>query len=54
MKLQLKLLALLAAGWDAIHTAPGSTNSAETNRILLIDPGSMPVAAGTATLAKIF
>jgi hypothetical protein len=50
MKLHLKLLALSAAGWCAIHTASGSANSAEANRILMIDPSSMPVAAGKATL----
>jgi hypothetical protein len=32
------------------QTAPPSTNSASTNRILMIDPSSMPVAAGKATL----
>ena len=46
MKLRRKLLALLLAGWGAIHTASG----ADANPILLIDPSSMPVAAGRATL----
>ena len=32
------------------RAAPASTNSATTNRILMIDPSSMPVAAGKATL----
>jgi hypothetical protein len=32
------------------HAVPASTNSAPTNRILMIDPSSMPVAAGKATL----
>jgi hypothetical protein len=50
MKLPFKLLALLAAGWAGIHTASGSTNSAAANRLLLVDPSSMPVAAGKATL----
>ena len=50
MKLQLTLLALLAAGWCDTHAAPGSTNSPSTNRILIIDPSSAPVAAGKATL----
>jgi hypothetical protein len=50
MKLQLALLALLAAGWGDTRVAAGSTNSAPVNRVLMIDPSSMPVAAGTATL----
>ena len=32
------------------HVAPASTNSTPTNRILMIDPSSMPIAAGKATL----
>ena len=44
------LLALLAVGWCAAQAASASTNSAPANRILLIDPSSMPVAAGKATL----
>ena len=43
-------MALLAAGWGDTHAAPASTNSAPTNRILMIDSSSMPVAAGKATL----
>jgi len=39
------LLALLTAGGSNLHAAPASTN-----RILLIDPSSMPVGAGKATL----
>jgi hypothetical protein len=50
MKLQLALLALLAAGYGATGAAPGLTNAASTNRILMIDSSSMPVAAGKATL----
>jgi len=50
MKLQLTLLALLAAGLGDPHAAPGLTNSASTNRILIIDPSSMPVHAGKASL----
>jgi hypothetical protein len=50
MKRIIFLLALLAAGWSAVFAALGSTNSAAENRILLIDPSSMPVAAGKATL----
>jgi len=41
---------LLVAGWGNAHAAPASTNSAAGNRVLMIDPSSMPVAAGTATL----
>ena len=43
-------LALLATGWGDTHAASASTNSAPTNRILMIDPSSMPIAAGKATL----
>src|SRR4051812_42739718 len=49
--MKLKLLMLLAAiVWANAPAAPPSTNSAATNRVLMIDPSSMPVAAGTATL----
>ena len=44
------LLALLAVGWGAVHAAPASTNSAPANRVLMIDPSSMPVGVGRATL----
>jgi hypothetical protein len=44
------LLALLAAGLGGACAARGSTNLAATNRILMIDPSSMPVAGGNATL----
>jgi hypothetical protein len=44
------LLALLAAGWGDICAATASTNSASTNRVLMIDSSSMPIAAGKATL----
>ena len=50
MKFCLALPVLLAAGWPASAAQAGSTNSASTNRILVIDPSSMPVAGGTATL----
>jgi hypothetical protein len=49
MKRIFVLLALLAAGWSAT-AAPALTNSAAGDRILMIDPSSMPVAAGKATL----
>src|SRR5688500_52475 len=39
------LLALLAPLWASTMAAPPSTN-----RVLMIDPSSMPVAAGKATL----
>jgi hypothetical protein len=44
------LLALLAAVGGTASAAPAATNSAAANRVLLIDPSSMPVAAGKATL----
>jgi hypothetical protein len=44
------LLALVAAGCGDTHAAPGPTNSAVAERLLLIGPSSMPVAAGKATL----
>ena len=44
------LLVLLAVGWSHTQAAPVSTNSAPGERILMIDPSSMPVAAGRATL----
>jgi hypothetical protein len=50
MKRIIVLLALLAAGWVAAHAAPPSTNAASTDRILMIDSSTMPVAAGKATL----
>jgi hypothetical protein len=52
-KLQLGVwirLALLAVGWGGAQAAPSATNSAAINRILIIDPSTMPVAAGKATL----
>ncbi len=44
------LLALLVAGWGNTQAAPVATNSPPGERILMIDPSSMPVAAGRATL----
>ena len=44
------LLAVLAAVCGTAHAAPASTNTAAADRILLIDPSSMPVTAGKATL----
>jgi hypothetical protein len=50
MKRIIILLALLAAGWGGVQAAPPLTNSAQAGRVLIIDPSSMPVAAGKATL----
>ncbi len=50
MKLQLALLALLAASLSDVCAAPDSTNTVSTNRVLIIDPCSTAVAAGKATL----
>src|SRR5687768_14583986 len=44
------LLILLTPLWASAMAAPPSTNSASANRVLIIDPSSMPVAAGKATL----
>ena len=37
-------------GWGDAHAAPNATNSALANRILIIDPSSMPITAGKVTL----
>jgi hypothetical protein len=50
MKLPLKLLALFAVGWANAHGAPGPTNSAVTDRVLVIEPSFMPISGGKATL----
>src|ERR1043166_161922 len=50
MKRMTVLLILLALLWAGKMAAAPSTNSASTNRVLVIDPSSMPVAAGKATL----
>ncbi len=50
MKTTPVLLALLSAGLGGTHAARGSTNDTPANRILMIDPSSMPVVAGKATL----
>jgi hypothetical protein len=44
------LLALLAAGSSNTQASPTLTNTASTNRVLLIDASSMPVPGGKATL----
>lgn len=50
VKFPLKLLALLAVGWVNAHGASGPTNSAVTNRVLVIEPSFMPISGGKATL----
>lgn len=45
------LLAVLAAAWGGPHATRASTNLASTDRILIIEPSSMPVAGGRATLS---
>jgi hypothetical protein len=43
-------LALLAVGLGSAHAAPDSTSSPAGDRVLMVDPSSVPVAAGRATL----
>ena len=50
MKLILMLLGLLAAGGSGVAVAGTSTNAAADSRILMLEPSSMPVAAGKVTL----
>lgn len=50
MKRIIFLLALLAPLGASTLAAPPATNSASANRVLIIDPSSMPIAAGKATL----
>jgi len=50
IKFPLVLLALLGSGLCNIGAAPASTNFGSFNRILLIDPSSMPVYPGNAIL----
>lgn len=50
MKLQIGLLALLALNWGDALAAPGATNAASTNRVLMIDPSTMPITTGKVTL----
>ena len=50
MKQIIFLLALLAVFGGTVFAAPAATNSAAADRALLIDPSSMAVAAGRATL----
>lgn len=50
MKQTIVLLVLMVAGWSVVHAAPPSTNSVAASRLLMIDPSSMPVGGGNATL----
>jgi hypothetical protein len=50
MKRILLLSALVAIACGAAPAAPPATNSASTNRVLMIDPSATAVAAGRATL----
>ncbi len=50
MKRIVILLTLLVTGWSVACAAPASTNTVAADYILLIDPSSMPVTAGKATL----
>jgi hypothetical protein len=50
MKRIIFILSLLVAAGGVAHAAPALTNSAPASRILVIDPSSMPVAEGKATL----
>jgi len=50
MKRIILLLTLFAAVGGNGQAAPGSPDAAKENRLLLIDPSSVPVAAGKATL----
>jgi hypothetical protein len=44
------VLALLAVSWGDSQAAPGRADGASTNRILIVDPSTMPIALGKATL----
>ncbi len=44
------VLALLAACWGGLRAASGSTNSPGANRLLIVEPSSMPVTAGKVVL----
>jgi hypothetical protein len=50
MKRLTLLLVLLAIGWGETDVATGATNASSTNRVLMIDASSMPIAAGKVTL----
>ena len=50
LKFKRALLAILAAGCSGLHAAPVSTNSAPADRVLVVEPSSMPLAGGTAML----
>jgi hypothetical protein len=46
----MRTIPVFAAACGGARAAAGSTNSTAANRVLIIDPSSMPVAAGKATL----
>jgi hypothetical protein len=50
MKKVTLLLALFVDGWNIAQAAAPLTNSAAAGRVLMIDPSSMPIGAGRATL----
>jgi hypothetical protein len=50
MKQIFSVLALLVAVCGGAHAGPPSAGSAATERVLMIDPSSLPVAAGKVTL----
>ena len=50
MKPNIILLVFLAVIWGDAHAAPAPTNSVAANRVLMIDPSSMPITTGRATL----
>jgi hypothetical protein len=46
----LALLALLVTGLGDAHAATGTTTFSPANRILIIDPSSMPLSMGAKPL----
>ena len=50
IKRMLILLAMLPAGWSQAQSGLLSTNSTAANRILMVDPSSMLLTLGKATL----
>ena len=44
------IILLLALIWASTNAARPATNTVATNRVLIIEPSSMPIAAGKATL----
>jgi len=50
MKQKTILLIFLAVIWGEAHAAPAPTNPVAASRALMIDPSSMPITSGKATL----